>query len=463
MGAGPNGLAAGIALARAGRRVRVIEAEAEIGGGLRSAALTRPGFVHDLCAAVFPLAVASPFLQTLPLHAHGLAWVHPAAPLAHPFDDGSAVVVWRSIEQTAAGLGPDAGRYRRLVGPLLEMWPRLARTVLSPRPLPRDPRLLARFAVLALGSAAHLASRFRTARARALLAGLAAHSLLPLEATASAAFALVLLGSAHAVGWPFARGGSQALADALAGVLRAAGGELQAGTPVGALDELPPAPAILCDVAPRELARLAGTRLPPAYRRRLERYRHGPGVYKMDWALETPIPWRAPECLSAGTVHLGGDFDEIAAAERAAWSLQPAARPFVILAQPTLFDPTRAPAGRHTAWAYCHVPNGWTGDLTGAIEDQIERFAPGFRARILARAVAGPGDLERRNRNLVGGDIAGGANRLRQILARPTPGGCRTPVRGLYLCSASTPPGGGVHGMCGYHAAQRALEEVLGR
>jgi phytoene dehydrogenase-like protein len=437
--------------------VRVVEAEATIGGGLRSAAITRPGFVHDLCAAVFPLAVASPFFQTLPLHRHGLAWVHPPAPLAHPLDDGTAVMVWRSVETTAAGLGADAARYRRLVGPLFELWPRLATVVLSTRPIPRDPQLLLRFAAIAVRPAAHLASRFRTERARALVAGLAAHSLLPLEATASAAFALVLLAAAHAVGWPFARGGSQALADALAGVFRAAGGEVQPETPVGALDDLPPARAVLCDVAPRELARLAGARLPDAYRRRLEAFAHGPGAYKIDWALEAPIPWTATECLQAGTVHIGGTFEEIAASERAPWRGQAAARPFVILAQPSLFDPTRAPSGRHTAWAYCHAPSGWEGNLVDAVEDQIERFAPGFRARILERVVAGPRDLERRNRNLVGGDIAGGANTLRQLLVRPTLRGPATPVRGLYLCSASTPPGGGVHGMCGYHAARRAL------
>jgi phytoene dehydrogenase-like protein len=460
VGAGPNGLAAAIELARAGRSVVVYEAEPTAGGGARSANLTLPGFVHDVCSAIHPLARGSPFFRTLPLAEHGLDWVDPPAPLAHPLDDGEAVVLERSIEGTAAGLGADGPAYLELMQPLVHDWDRLASTLLGPLRFPSDPLGLARFGVKALRSAHGLArSRFLGQRARALFAGLAGHSILPLERAASASFALVLGAAAHAVGWPMPRGGAQRIADALVSYLRALGGEVRTGERVTSISDLPPSRVVLCDVGPRQLLHLAGDRLPPAYRRRLERYRYGPGVYKLDWALDGPIPWRAAECLRAGTVHVGGGLDEIAESERAVWQGRHAERPFVLLAQPTLFDPSRAPAGKHIAWAYCHVPHGSAASMTDVIEAHVERFAPGFRARILARSALSPQDLERHNANLVGGDINGGVADLRQLFIRPSYGLYRTPSRGLYLCSASTPPGGGVHGMCGYFAARAALAD----
>jgi phytoene dehydrogenase-like protein len=461
VGSGPNGLAAAIELAHAGRSVLVREAADEIGGGLRSGELTLPGFVHDFCSAIHPLAATSPFFRTLPLAEHGLEWVDPPASLAHPLDDAEAVVVRRSVAETAALLGRDAESYAHLFGSLAQEWPRLEGAVLGPLiRLHRHPLVFARFGLAALWPAKRFARRkFAGGRARALFTGLAAHSTLPLEQIGSAAFGLVLGLTAHTVGWPLPRGGSQKLADALAGYLRSLGGEIATGAPVESLDELAPARLVLCAVTPRQFLRLAGERLNGRYRRALGRYRYGPGVFKVDWALSGPIPWAAAETAEAGTVHLGGYLDEIAASERAPHRGQTVDRPFVLLAQPTMFDPSRAPHGHHTAWAYCHVPNGSAVDMTDAIERQIERFAPGFRERILGRHVAGPGELERHNANLVGGDIGGGANDLRQLLMRPALRRVQytTPLEGVYLCSASTPPGGGVHGMCGYHAARAAL------
>jgi len=436
-------------LARAGDRVTVHEAAAQIGGGARSAALTLPGFIHDVCSAVHPMAVCSPCFEQFPLAAHGLRWVHPEAPLAHPLDDGSAVLLERSIDATAAGLGPDGEAWRRLVGPLVEAWPRLRHDVLAPPHLPRHPLPMAKFGLHAIRSARALAeSHFRGTRARALFAGLAAHSALPLEAPPSAAIGLVLAIAAHAGGWPFPRGGAQRISDALAGYLQSLGGEIRTESRV---TTLPDDSIVMCDVTPRQFLGLAGDRLPEAFRRALGRYRYGPGAFKIDWALDAPIPWRAPECARAGTVHVGGTLEEIAE-----WEARHTGRPFVLVAQPSLFDHTRAPAGRHTAWAYCHVPNGGTEDMTDAIESQIERFAPGFRAHILARHVLTPAALELLNPNLVGGDITGGAMDLRQCFLRPTRHLYRTPLPGVWLCSSSTPPGGGVHGMCGFWAVQRA-------
>ena len=467
IGSGPNGLAAAIELARAGRSVLVREAEQTLGGSVRSLELTLAGFVHDVCSAIHPLGAVSPAFSDLPLAAHGLQWVEPPAAVAHPLDDGSAVVLERSIDETAAQLGGDGDAYRRLYEPYLRRWQQLEPALLGPIVrAPRHPLAIARFGLQGLRPAASLArSTFRGQRARALFAGVAAHSILPLEHPASAAFALVLSVLGHRVGWPFARGGSQNLTDALAGHLRSLGGDIRAGEPVDSLDELDGTRLILCDVSPRELVRIAGDRLPPRYRRRLERFRHGPGSFKLDWALDGPIPWTAPECSRAATVHLGGTLDEIAASERAPWQEGHAERPYVLLAQASLFDPTRTPEGKHTAWAYCHVPNGSTVDMTDRIERQIERFAPGFRNLVIGRSALSPAKLERHNRNLVGGDIAGGAQDLRQILARPVlrPVPYSTPVEGLYLCSSSTPPGGGVHGMCGLLAARAALRaERLG-
>lgn len=462
VGSGPNGLAAAIALAQAGRSVVVFEAAESIGGGTCSAALTLPGFVHDVCSAVHPLAVASPFFTGLPLGEHGLSWLEPPASLAHPLDGGRAIVVERSVERTAGQLGHDGPAYRRFMNPLVADWDELRKMLLGPLGLPRHPFKLARFGLHAFRSSCRLAqSLFTEAPARALIAGMAAHSLLPLERPVSAAFALVLGITAHAVGWPVPRGGSQRIADSLASCLRSLGGEVLTGFTVTSLDQLPPARAILCDLTPRQLLRVAGARLTAKFRAKLERYRYGPGVYKMDWAVDGPIPWTAPECRRAATVHLGGTLEEIAASERAVWEGDHVERPFVLLAQPSLFDPTRAPSGKHTVWAYCHVPNGSTFDMSARIENQIERFAPGFRDLVLARNALTPAELERHNPNLVGGDIGGGANNLSQLFTRPTFRLYRTSSPGLYICSSSTPPGGGVHGMCGYFAAQAALKDGL--
>jgi phytoene dehydrogenase-like protein len=459
VGAGPNGLAAAITLARAGCTVRVIEAQATPGGGARSGALTRPGFVHDLGSAVHPFAVGSPFFRTLPLHAHGLVWVHPPAPLAHPFDDGTAAVLERTIDATAAQLGVDAAAYGRLMAPAVRSWERLSPLLLTPGRLLRHPLALTGFGLRALWPVSLLARvLFRGARARGLLAGISAHACLPLERPPSAAFGLVLGLLGHAVGWPFPRGGAQRLTDALVSYLRTLGGEIVTSQYVEDLTALPPARAILLDLAPRQVLRVAGDRLPAGYRRALERYRHGPGVFKVDWALDGPIPWTAPACARAGTIHLGGTLDELAVAERAPWRGAHAEQPFVLLAQPSRFDPTRAPRGQQTAWAYCHVPNGSGVDMTARVEAQIERFAPGFGARILARSVMGPAALEAYNPNLIGGDITGGTPDALQLFTRPAVrlNPYATPVRGLYLCSASTPPGPGVHGLCGYYAARAA-------
>jgi phytoene dehydrogenase-like protein len=456
VGAGPNGLAAAIALAQAGISVRVIEGEASIGGGCRSAELTLPGFNHDVCSAIHPLALASPFLRTLPLEEHGVEWVQPAAALAHPFDDGTAALLLRSVDETAALLGEDERRYRKVIAPLLERERALLDDLLAPLRLPRHPAALALFSARAALPASMLARRvFRGSRARGLFAGLAAHSMLPLTRVPSSAFGLVLGLLGHSVGWPLARGGSQRLADALTSYLRSLGGEIETGRRIGSLAELGRARPVLLDLTPRQLLALAGDELPAGYRRRLERYRYGPGVFKLDWALDGPIPWRAPECAEAATVHLGASLEEIVASERAPWHGEVAERPFVLLAQQSLFDQTRAPAGKQTAWAYCHVPNGSAADMSERIEAQVERFAPGFRELILARSAMGPAEFEAHNPNNVGGDINGGAADLRQLLARPVAriSPYRTPLPGVFLCSSPTPPGGGVHGMCGFHAA----------
>ena len=466
VGAGPNGLAAAITLARAGRSVLVVEAAETPGGGARTAELTLPGVRHDVCSAVHPLGVGSPFFRTVRLQRHGLEWIHPDVPLAHPLDDGTAALLERSVTSTATTLGSDGDAYGRLLDPLAERADDLLRGVLGPLRVPRHPVLLAGFGTRGLLPAATLARRrFRGERARALLAGLAAHSMLPLERAPSAAVGLVLAVLGHAVGWPFPRGGSQAIADAMAAELRSLGGELECGRRIRSLAELPAARAVLLDVGPRGLLELAGDRLDARARRPYERYRFGPGVVKLDLALDGPIPWRAADCARAGTVHVGGTLDEIAASERTMERGELAARPFVLVAQASLFDRSRAPAGTHTVWAYCHVPNGWTDTRLAAarIEEQLERFAPGLRERILARHVMGPAELEASNPNYVGGDINGGLQDLRQLFTRPVvrlvP--YRTPVPGVFLCSSSTPPGGGVHGMCGYWAAQTALHGPL--
>jgi phytoene dehydrogenase-like protein len=462
VGAGPNGLAAAIVLASRGWSVRAVEGRDTVGGGCRTAELTLRGFRHDVCSAIHPLAVASPFLRELPLERHGLEWVHPRIALAHPLDDGTAVLLHRSVEETAEGLGADGPSYRRLMSGILRATGPLLRELLAPLRIPRHPLALGRFGLAGLRSAEGLArSSFVGPQARAVFAGLGAHSMLPLDRPTSAAFALLLGSLAHLVGWPLPRSGSQSIADALAAHLRELGGRIETGHPVGSLDELGGPDAVLLDVSPRQALHIAGGRLPQRYQRALERFRYGPGAFKLDWALAGPIPWKAPECSQAGTVHLGGTLEEIAASEAAVWRGEVSARPFVILAQQSLFDPTRAPAGRHTAWAYCHVPNGSSVDVAERIEGQVERFAPGFSDLVLARSVLGPADLERYNPNYVGGDINGGVFDVRQIVGRPVVrwSPYSTPARGLYLCSASTPPGGGVHGMCGYNAARVVLRD----
>ncbi len=444
VGSGPNGLAAAIVLAQAGREVTVLEAEDVLGGGCRSAELTLPGYVHDLCATVHALALASPFLRELPLP----ELVQPQAPLAHPLDDGTAVMVSRSVAATAAALGQDGQAYRRLMEPLAR--PELFESVLGPLRVPRHPALMARFGLRGVRSAAGVArSVFAGERARALLAGCAAHAMLPLTAPVSAAFGLVLLASAHAVGWPVARGGSQRVADALADVLRSYGGSMETGRRVTSLSELSDRPVLL-DVTPRQFLTMADG-LPGRYRR----FRYGPGIFKLDWALDGPIPWAAPEVARAGTVHLGGTLDEIVASEAASARGEHPERPFVLLVQATACDPSRAPAGKHTGWAYCHVPHGSTRDMTAEIEAQVERFAPGFSRLILARSAMNCADVERRNANHVGGDINGGLQDWRQLFALRY----STPLPGVFLCSSSTPPGGGVHGMSGYWAARAALRQ----
>ena len=463
VGAGPNGLAAAIELARSGLHVVVYEAQDTIGGGCRSAELTLPGFVHDVCSTVHPMGAASPFFRTLPLRDHGLTWIEPTAMIAHPFDGTPAASVMRSVADTAQTLGADADAYRHLFGGTADLWSRIEDVVLGPPSFPNHPLAVARFGLNALRSADGLARRhFSTERARGLFAGIAAHGMVPLDMFPSGAIGLVLGVLAHVVGWPFPRGGAQKLADALGAYLRSLGGEIVTSAPVAAIEQLPPAKAILCDLSPRPFAAIADRQLPEWYKRKLANYRYGMGTFKVDWALDDPIPWTDGMVARAGTVHLGGTFREIEAAERDGWSGRASAAPFVLLVQSTLFDDTRAPPGKHIAWAYCHVPNGSTIDMLPAIERQIERFAPGFRERVLARHVMTPADLEARNPNLVGGDIAMGVTDLWQMVARPTWRWYRTPRRGLYLCSASTPPGVAVHGMCGYFAARCALRDVFG-
>jgi phytoene dehydrogenase-like protein len=467
IGAGPNGLSAAITLAQAGFSTTVFEASASVGGAARTGELTLHGFRHDLGSSVFPMGAASPFFNSLPLGRYGLRWIEPPTPLAHPLDDGTAVLLEHDLAATCANLGSpsDAASYRSLLQPLIEDWPALCHEILGPvLHLPRSPLLLARFGIYGMLPAATLArSAFKGERARALFAGLAAHSVMRLTSPFSSAIGLVLAAAGHTTGWPIAEGGAQSIADALASHLESLGGTIKRNHRVADLSELEPADAILCDVTPRQLRQLAAADLEQNHRnydRQLARYQYGPGVYKIDWALSDPIPWTASECCRAATGHLGGSLEEIIAAEATPWNRSPQRngpgsdpKPFVLLVQPSLFDPSRAPAGSHTAWAYCHVLNGSDEPLATAIESQVERFAPGFTDCILARSVMHPSDLEEWNPNLIGGDIAGGAMTPRQLLLRPTRSLYRTALPRVFLCSSSTPPGGAVHGMCGHHAA----------
>jgi phytoene dehydrogenase-like protein len=461
IGAGPNGLSAAIVLAQAGLQVEVFEAETIAGGAVRTMELTLPGFLHDFGSAVHPMAAGSPFFSSLPLQKHGLEWINSPAPLAHPLDDGTAVVLERNLDDASKSLGPDGKAWRSLMQPFADHWADFATEILRPLPaIPKHPFLMARFGLHALLSAKTIASRFQSPRTRALFAGFASHSFLALDEPLSGAFALSMAIPAHAVGWPLPRGGSQSITNALCEYFSTLGGNIRTSSRIDSLDSLPRTDLILCDVTPRQVIAIAGARLSESFKRKLKKFRYGPGVFKVDFALSEPIPWRAPECRRSATVHLGGSFEEIAASEKATRAGKISPRPFILLAQPTLFDPSRAPAGRHIAWAYCHVPNGSKEDMLQNIENQIERFAPGFRETILARRVFSPSDLERMDANLVGGDIAGGVIDLRQFLFRPTWRHYATSVQNLYLCSASTPPGGAVHGMCGYHAAKTALARV---
>lgn len=461
VGSGPNGLAAAIRMAQVGKSVLVLEGADTPGGGVRSAALTLPGFTHDVCSSVYPLGACSPFFRTLGLEQHGLKWIFPPAGLAHPFDDGSAAVLFPSVEETAGTLAGDGRSYQRLMESVLPRWQDLLHDALAPLHVPHHPFLFASFGLKAMRSGAGFArAAFKTEHARTFFGGLVAHSLLPLEYLSTAGVGIMLAMLGHAVGWPFVRGGAQQFTNALVSVLHSRGGRIITGCWVESLEQLPPASWILLDVTPWQLLKMAGGNLPVTYRNKLEHYRHGMGVFKMDWALHHPIPWRAEKCSQAGTVHLGGSLEEICDSERLSWEGKVNARPFVLVSQPSLFDPTRAPQGKHTAWAYCHVPLGYSGDMTNAIETQIERFAPGFRDCIAARSTMSPQDLERHNPNIVGGDIGGGAATLRQLFLRPTASLYKTPLQGVFLCSSSTPPIPGVHGMCGYFAAEAALHTI---
>jgi phytoene dehydrogenase-like protein len=487
VGSGPNGLAAAVALAQAGLRVDVFEAESIPGGAARTMELTLPGFLHDFGSAVHPLGIGSPFFSSLPLQDYGLEWIHSPAPLAHPLDDGTAVVLERDLDQAASALGEDGRTWRRMVQPFVEHWSEFAREVLRPQPsIPSHPLLMARFGINAPLSARTIAQRFRSERTRALFAGVAAHSFLSLEEPLSGVFGLMMVIPAHAVGWPIPRGGSQSLTNALIRYLEKLGGRVTTSSRIESLNTLSEYDLVLCDVTPRQLLSIAADRLTRPYVRQLQKFRYGPGAFKVDYALSAPIPWKAGECARAATVHLGGSFEEIAASEKTTRHGQQAERPFLIVVQPSLFDSSRAAAGKHTAWAYCHVLNGSTFDMLPRLEAQIERFAPGFRDCVLARRVLPPADLERMDSNLVGGDVQGGVLDIRQFLFRPTwqhyrvatvgdssadphsavsPGASSRSTRPqkVYLCSASTPPGGGVHGMCGYHAAKTALADLKRR
>ena len=466
VGAGPNGLSAAITLARAGVRVEVLEANAEIGGGARTEEVTLPGFWHDTGSSVYPMGKASPFFRTLPLEEHGVRWIEPDAPLAHPLDDGTAVMLEHSLAATVEGLGEAGAAYRHLVGPLVEVWPELVNELLGPIVhVPKQMLALARFGVHAVVPATALGKMAFGGgaggrRARALLAGLAGHSVMPTDAVMSSAVGLVLAAAGHTTGWPVVEGGARRLTEALAGYLRSLGGEIRTGVRVESLQELRGADLVMCDVSPRQLLRMGAGEMRSGNRRLMERFRYGPGIFKIDWALREPIPWAAGECGRAATVHLGGSMEEIAVSERECWIGRVSERPFVILVQPSLFDGSRAPEGRHTAWGYCHVPNGWEGDATALIEGQVERFAPGFREVVLARKVWGTREMEAWDQTLVGGDISGGAMTPLQLVMRPTPRLWATSIEGVFLCSASTPPGGGVHGMCGHLAGLAALASL---
>jgi len=463
VGSGPNGLAAAILLQQQGLSVLILEGKDVIGGGLSSAELTLPGFVHDVCSAIHPLAVASPFFKTLPLANHGLEYLYPSLAAAHPFDNGTAAILDHSIEKTAKHLGADEQTYTAIMKSVVGAWPLIDEDILGPLHFPKHPFALAEFGFKALTSATTFSKRFKTAEAKGLFAGMAAHAIQPLSNLSTSAIGLVLMAAAHLQGWPIPKGGSASTAKALSAYFISLGGKIETGTYVTSLDQLPSAHTVLFDVTPKQLLQIAGHKFSSLYKWQLERYRYGMGVFKIDWALDGPIPFTAEECRRAGTIHLGNTFEEIRDGELMTSKGYQAQKPFVLLAQQSLFDPSRAPEGKQTAWAYCHVPNGSTQDMTIAIENQVERFAPGFRDRILAKHTMDTAQIESYNHNYIGGDINGGIIDLGQLFTRPalrwSP--YKTSAKGLYICSSSTPPGGGVHGMCGFNAAKTALKDVF--
>jgi phytoene dehydrogenase-like protein len=463
VGSGPNGLAAAILLQQNGLSVLLLEGKDKIGGGLATEELTLPGFKHDVCSAIHPLAAGSPFFQKLPLQHHGLQYIYPDVAAAHPFDDGTAAVLKQSITETAALLGEDKDAYLHLIQPLVRSWPGIADDVLAPLHFPKHPIDMVRFGLNAMTSATHLAKRFKTEAGRGLFAGMAAHSIQPLSNLATSAIALVLMANGHLKGWPMPKGGSNQIAQALASYFVSIGGAIETGRYISSLDQLPYARAVLFDVTPKQLLTIAGHKFSSIYKWQLERYRYGMGVFKVDWALDDVIPFTADGARQAGTVHIGGTLAEIVQNEKQAPQGSHPNKPFVLLAQQSLFDDTRAPKGKHTAWAYCHVPNGSYKDMTENIEQQVERFAPGFRERIIGRHTFNTAQLESYNPNFIGGDINGGIIDLAQLFTRPAlrSSPYRTSAKGFYICSSSTPPGGGVHGMCGYHSAKQALKDVF--
>ncbi|WP_183559244.1 phytoene desaturase family protein [Mucilaginibacter sp. SP1R1] len=463
VGSGPNGLAAAILLQQNGLSVLLLEGKDEIGGGLRTAELTLPGYLHDICSAIHPMAAASPFFETLPLAQHGLEYIYPEIAAAHPFDDGTAAILTKSIEQTARLLGADEQAYLKLIGPVVENWPLIALDALGPLHFPKHPLAMARFGLDGLTSATFLEKRFKTPAAKGFFAGMAAHSIQPLSNIATSAIALVLTAQGHLGGWPVPKGGSKQIAAALASYFVSLGGKIETGFYVESLNQLPSAHAVLFDITPKQLLKIAGHKFSSLYKWQLERYRYGMGVFKVDWALDAPIPFKAEQVRQAGTVHIGNTFEEIAQGEQEIWNGKHPEKPFVLLAQQSQFDASRAPEGKHTAWAYCHVPNGSEKDMTNIIEQQVERFAPGFRDTILAKHTFNTAQLEAYNPNYIGGDINGGVIDIGQLFTRPvlrwSP--YKTSAKGLYICSSSTPPGGGVHGMCGYHAAKKVLSDIF--
>lgn len=463
VGSGPNGLAAAITLQQEGLSVLLLEGKSTIGGGMRTAELTLPGFKHDICSAIHPMAISSPFFSSLPLDKFGLEYIHPAIAAAHPFDDGTAAVLTHSVTQTASLLGRDEKNYLELIQPIIGYWPRIENDTLGPLHFPKHPLDMAKFGLKALPSALQLAKKFTTRNAKGLWAGMAAHSIQPLSNIATSAIGLVLMTAAHRQGWPLAKGGSQSIADALAGYFVSIGGKIETGFYVKSLDQLPSSRAILFDITPKQLLQIAGHKFSSLYKYQLRRYRYGAGIFKIDWALDAAAPFTAEEARVAGTVHIGNTIEQIAHHEKLVWENKVTGNPFVLFAQQSIADPSRAPEGKHTAWAYCHVPNGYEKDMTEIIESQVERFAPGFKERILARHTFNTSQLEEYNNNYIGGDINGGVIDIGQLFTRPalrwSP--YRTSAKGMYICSSSTPPGGGVHGLCGHHAARRALKDIF--